>query len=96
MLCKDNMPTLITNPRYIIQNISLFPLFFLFFFFKLKEKTKTTYHEMHECNAIQILEAKRNKTSKEEWSQGPCQKELIRLSLLHPKLLKCNSDFYYS
>ena len=64
MLCKDNRSTLITNPRYIIQNIFLLPPPPPF-----KGITKTTYHEMHECNAMQILKAKRNKTSKEEWSQ---------------------------
>ena len=54
---------------------------------------------MHECNAMQLLETKEKKKTqkprnKEQWSQrksneaqGPCQKDLISLSLLHPKLL---------
>ena len=49
---------------------------------------------MHECYAMQILENKANKKQKnkghKEYSneaQGPCQKDLIRLSLLHPKFL---------
>ena len=54
---------------------------------------------MHECNAMQLLETKEKKKTqkprnKEQWSQrtsneaqGPCQKDLVSLSLLHPKLL---------
>ena len=50
---------------------------------------------MHECNTMQILETKKKNTKiKEQWlqrkcneAQGPCQKDLISLSLLHPKLL---------
>ena len=52
---------------------------------------------MHECNAIQLLETKRKTQEpriKEQWSQwksneaqGPCQKDSVSLSLLHPKLL---------
>ena len=48
---------------------------------------------MHECNAMQILETKKKNTKiKEQWSQrksneaqGPCQKDSVSLSLLHPK-----------
>ena len=48
---------MISNSRYIIQNIFLLPYFFFFLKKKnLKEITKTTYHEMHECYAVQILE----------------------------------------
>ena len=48
---------------------------------------------MHECYAMQILETKR-KTQKlknnghkgnSNEAQGPCQKDSIRSSLLHPK-----------
>ena len=54
---------------------------------------------MHECYAMQILKAqKRTKQQKknghkEYWdeAQGSCQKDSIRLSLLHPKLFRCNS-----
>ena len=50
---------------------------------------------MHECNAMQLLETKeKNTKTKEQWSQrksneaqGLCQKDLVSLSLLHPKLL---------
>ena len=56
---------------------------------------------MHECNAMQLLETKEKKTqkpkNKEQWlqrknneAQRPCQKGLVRLSLLHPKLFRCN------
>ena len=49
---------------------------------------------MHECNAMQILETKENKKAKKkkkkkghkgfgDEAQGPCQKDSIRLSLLH-------------
>ena len=51
---------------------------------------------MHECNAIQLLETEEKSTkTKEQWSQrksnkaqGPCQKDSVRLSLLHPKRFK--------
>ena len=80
-----------------------FPSSFLFFFFLinfiLKGKAKIIYHETHECYAMQILKAqKRTKHQKknghkEYWdeAQGSCQKDSIRLSLLHPKLFRCNS-----
>ena len=55
---------------------------------------------MHECNAMQLLETKEKKhkkpKNKEQWSQrknneaqGPCQKDSVSSSLLHPKLFKC-------
>ena len=52
---------------------------------------------MHECNTMQILETKKKNTkTKEQWSQrksneaqGPCQKDSVSLSLLHPKLFRC-------
>ena len=53
---------------------------------------------MHECNAMQILETKEKKNTKikEQWSQrksneaqGPCQKDSVSLSVLHPKLFRC-------
>ena len=57
---------------------------------------------MHECNAMQILETKKKKKktkTKEQWSQrksneaqGPCQKDSVSLSLLHPKLFRCISS----
>ena len=66
MLCKNNRPTLITNPRYNTKHISLSfkkkkP--------KAKTKTKTTYHVMHECNAMQILKAKRKQKYQKKLSQ---------------------------
>ena len=55
---------------------------------------------MHECNAMQILETKEKKTkTKEQWSQrksneaqGPCQKDSVSLSLLHPKPFRCTTS----
>ena len=64
MLCKDNRPTLITSPRYIIQNIFLLHLFKKKKLLLLKGIAKTTHHEMHECNAMQILKAKRKQNIK--------------------------------
>ena len=67
MLYKDKKPTLITNPRYIIQNKIFLPSFFFFFFlinFILKVKEKIIYHEMHECNAMQILKIERKQNIK--------------------------------
>ena len=53
---------------------------------------------MHECYAMQILETKKTET-KEQWSQrvsneaqGPCQKDSIKLSILHPKLFRCTTS----
>ena len=53
---------------------------------------------MHECYAVQILETKKTETTKKnghkeqrDETQGPCQKDSIRLSLLYPKLFRCNS-----
>ena len=58
---------------------------------------------MHECNAMQLLEIREKKhkkpKNKEQWSQrknneaqGPCQKDSVSLSLLHPKLFRCTSS----
>ena len=53
---------------------------------------------MHKCYAMQILETKKKKKKNnghKEYSneaQGPCQKDSIRLSLLHPKLFRCTTS----
>ena len=53
---------------------------------------------MHECHEMQILETKKKKKKNnghKEYSneaQGPCQKDSIRLSLLHPKLFRCSTS----
>ena len=56
---------------------------------------------MYECYAMQILETKKKRKKKtknnghKEYSneaQGPCQKDSIRLSLLHPKIFRCTSS----
>ena len=44
----------------------IFPSFLFYFLFFLKGITKTTYHEMHECYAMQILKAKRTQNTKRE------------------------------
>ena len=55
---------------------------------------------MHECYAMQILETK-GKTQKPKnnghkgknnKAQGPCQKDSVRLSLLHPKFFRCTTN----
>ena len=66
MLCKDNMASLdykskINNAKHIFPSSPPPP-------FLIKGITKTTYHEMHECYAMQILKTK-NKRAKGEWSQ---------------------------
>ena len=56
---------------------------------------------MHECYAMQILKAQKKTKQyeknghKEYWdeTQGLCQKDSIRLSLLHPKLLDATLEF---
>ena len=64
MLCKDNMVNLDykskkTNAKHIFPSFS-----FSFFLFILKRITKTTYNEMHECYAMQILETKKTKNQR--------------------------------
>ena len=51
---------------------------------------------MHECKAMQILKIyfkkiKKKNGHKRFWdkAQGPYQKDSLRLSLLHPHLLRC-------
>ena len=59
---------------------------------------------MHECYAMQILKAQKKKKKKKQKqqknsghkeyrdeAQRPCQKDSIRLSLLHPRLFRYNS-----
>ena len=54
---------------------------------------------MHECYAMQILEKQRKQNNtknghkeKSDEALGPCQKDSIRLSFLHPELFRCNSS----
>ena len=57
---------------------------------------------MHECNTMQLLETEEKNTetrNKEQLSQrksneaqGPCQKDSVSLSLLHPKLFRCTTS----
>ena len=55
---------------------------------------------MHECYAMQILETKKQNKTKNQWSQrgraneaqGPCQKDSVRSSLLHPKPFRCTTS----
>ena len=58
MLCKDNMARLDYKSKKN-NTKHIFPHFFFI------EQKKTTYYEMHECNAMQILKAKGNQNSKE-------------------------------
>ena len=55
---------------------------------------------MHERNAMQLLETKEKKhknqriknnghKGKNNEAQGPCQKDSVSLSLLHPKIFRC-------
>ena len=57
---------------------------------------------MHECYAMQILKTKKRKKKKHKQNQrtivtkdraneaqGPCQKDSVRSSLLHPKPFRC-------
>ena len=62
MLCKNNMANLdykskINNTKHVFPSSPFIYLLFLF-------KKKKTYHEMHECYAMQILKAKRKQNSK--------------------------------
>ena len=57
---------------------------------------------MHKCNAMQILETKKRNTKtknqrtmvtkKSNEAQGPCQKDSVSLSLLHPKIFRCTTS----
>ena len=49
------------------------------------------------CNANPKIQRKQKQQKdghkeKSDEAQGPCQKDSIRLSLLHPKLFRCNSS----
>ena len=68
MLCKDNMVNLDyksknNNTKHIFPS---FPFIYLFLFLFLKGVTKTTYREMHECYAMQILKKKKKKAKKND------------------------------
>ena len=53
---------------------------------------------MHECYAMQTLETKETKPrnnghkGKSNEAQGPCQKDSISSSLLHPKPFRCTMN----
>ena len=53
---------------------------------------------MHECYAMKILEIEKKKkqltkvTKNSNEAQGPCQKDSIKLNLLHPKIFRCTTS----
>ena len=55
---------------------------------------------MHECYAMQILETQKTKQKqgtmvtkgRANEAQGPCQKDSVRSSLLHPKPFRCTTS----
>ena len=63
MLCKDNRPTLTTNPRYT-KHIPHF-----LFAFLIRNKQKQPIMKCMNIKQCKFEKAKRNKTTKEEWSQ---------------------------
>ena len=65
MLCKDNMANFDYKSK-IYNTKHIFPS--SFYFFILKGITKTTYHEMHEYYAMQIL--KTQKKTKQQKKNG--------------------------
>ena len=81
----------------------LFPSFlflFIFFIFKKIKKNKKKTPTMKcmnvmQCNSQRQKRKTQNPRNKEQWSQrksneaqGPCQKDSVSLSLLHPKLFR--------
>ena len=70
MICKDNMASLDYKSKKKYCKTHFYFLFIYLFIIFLKRITKTTYHEMHEWYAMQILKKKNNNNdNKEEWSQ---------------------------
>ena len=74
---------------------SFFFLFFLFYIYRIKKTPRM------KCNAAPRDKRKETQKpkSKDQWSQrknneaqGPCQKDSVNLSLLHPKLFRCTSS----
>ena len=60
---------MITSPREIMQNTFFLPFPFLFIYLFIKWITKTTYHEIHECYAMQILKKKLKEKQKKKQKQ---------------------------
>ena len=92
---KINWPTLFSKTKRIVQEHNVLPCSFLsplyiyIYIYRIKKNL--------ECNAMQLLETEeKNTKTKEQWlqrksneAQGPCQKDSVSLSLLHPKLFRC-------
>ena len=60
---------MIINPRKIIQNTFFLPfplIIIIIIIIIMKRITKTPYHEMHKCYAIQILKKKKKKKKREK------------------------------
>ena len=100
MLCKTELTNHVfkNQENSAKHNLLPFPSLILFYFIYLLKK-KNTQNEMHECYAMQILENKKKTknqrtmvTKNSNEVQGPCQKDLIRLSLLHPKLFRFTTN----
>ena len=96
MLCENKLTNLVfkNQENSAKHNLLLF-LHIYFIFIK-----KNTQNEMHEYYTMKIVETKR-KTQKPKnndykgqgkEAQGPCQKDSISSSLLHPKSFKCTAS----
>ena len=103
MLCENKLTNLIFKTKKIMQNTICFLFLPSIFFFFLNLEKKNKNKNNLEWNAWILCNANpRNKENKKpkndghnEYSnetQGPCQKDSIRLSLLHPKLFRCTSS----
>ena len=61
----------------------------------LKAKTKKKKTKTKKTKQNKTKKQKQKKNGHKEYrdeTQGPCQKDSIRLSLLHPRSLRCNSS----
>ena len=100
MLCENKLTNLVFKTKKIVQNTIYF-LFVLFLLFFILEKNKQRQPRMKCINVMQCKSQKQRKTKKNQITmvtknsneaQGPCQKDSIRLSLLHPKLFRCTTS----
>ena len=82
------------------QCVSFFLPFFSFFFkiflFILKKTPRMKCMNVMQCKSQRQKRETQKPRIKEQWSQrkrneaqGPCQKDSVSLSLLHPKLFRC-------
>ena len=100
MLCKNKLANLDFKSKKIMQNTFCFPLYIYIYIYIYINHPRMKWMNSMQCKSQKQRKQKlknNNKNKKiksnghkeqSKEAQGPCQKDSLRLSLLHPKLFR--------